>query len=113
MLINLEIFKLKKRQRITTNAFFSYVAQITNKNIIKLLTTDKRFNDIAIDINKIYLTRLKLKYIKKKVFKHKSKCPITGRYRGKLSFFGQISRFQLKEMTCDGRFLIGISRFGW
>lgn len=113
MCYNGEIFSIKLRQKMTKNAFFSYVAQITNRNVMDILLSDKRFMENVIDSEKVYYMRLGLKYKKKKVFRKKYKCAITGRHRGNLSFFGHISRFQLKEMVCDGQFLIGVSRFGW
>lgn len=113
MYLNQEIFSSRYKQKMTTNAFFCYVAQITNKNIMEVLLTDTRFIDKVIDANKVYLVRLDLRYKRKKLFKNKYKCAITGRHRGNISFLGNISRFQLKEMVCEGQFLIGISRFGW
>lgn len=112
MFYNNEIFSSKKRQKMTANAFFSYVAQITNKNVGNILLSDSRFSDSIIDANKVYFFRLNLKFKKKKLFKDKQRCIITGRHRSNISFFGYISRFQLKEMVCEGKFLIGISRFG-
>lgn len=113
MCYNKELFSAVKRQKMTEYAFFSYVGRVTNNNVMDLLLTDSRFVDSIIDTDKVYHLRLGLKFKKSKVFRIKSKCIITGRHRAKLSFFGQISRFQLKEMVCDGKFLIGVSRFGW
>lgn len=113
MYYNKDLFSSAKRQKMTEYAFFSYVAQITNNSITDLLLSDSRFVDNVIDTDKVYQLRLGLKFKKSKLFRVKSKCIITGRHRAKISFFGQISRFQLKEMVCDGKFLIGVSRFGW
>jgi len=113
MIQNNELFSIKIRQKMTKNAFFSYVAQVTNKNVINILLSDSRFVNNVIDTEKVYFFRLSIKYNKKKIFRKKYKCAITGRHRGNISFFGRISRFQLKEMVCDGQFLIGISRCGW
>jgi len=113
MLYNKELYSANKKQKMTTNAFKSYVSQITNSNIVKILLSDERFINTVIDTEKLYQVRLNLKYKKKKLFQSKSKCIITGRQRAKIRFLGNISRFQLKEMVCEGQFLIGISRFGW
>ena len=113
MFYNKDLFSSVKRQKMTEYAFFSYVGRITNNNAMSILLTDSRFVGNVIDTDKVYFMRLGLKYKKSKVFRVKSKCIITGRHRAKLSFFGQISRFQLKEMVCDGKFLVGVSRFGW
>jgi len=113
MLYNKELFSSVKKQKMTTNAFFCYVGQITNNNIMNILLVDERFVNSVIDSDKVYQFRLNLKYKKKKLFQTKPKCIITGRHRAKIRFFGHISRFQLKEMVCEGKFLIGISRFGW
>lgn len=112
MPVNREIFNMQGKQRLTTGAFFCYVGQITNRDIISIFLADERFIDSVIDVNKVYTSRLDLKYKRKKAFKKKYNCPITGRYRARLSFFGGISRFQFKEMVCEGGYLIGISRFG-
>jgi len=66
MLYNNEIFNSKKKQKMTSNAFFSYVAQITNKNLLDLILTDIRFIGSILDIDKVYLMRLNLKFKKKK-----------------------------------------------
>ncbi len=113
MYYNKDLFSSAKRQKMTEYAFFSYVGQITNNGVMDLLLSDSRFVDSVIDSDKVYNLRLGLKFKKSKLFRVKSKCIITGRHRAKLSFLGQISRFQLKEMVCDGKFLIGVSRFGW
>lgn len=112
MCYNNEIFSSKKRQKMTANAFFSYVAQITNKNVLDLFLTDDRFIIDVIDIDKVYDFRLNLKLKKKKVYSDKPSCNVTGRYRSNTRFFGYISRFQIKEMVCEAKFLIGVSRFG-
>lgn len=113
MYYNDELFSIQKKQKVTKNAFFNYVGQITNKNIMEILLIDDRFTDIVIDSEKVYSLRLGLKYKKRKVFRKKYKCPLTNRQRGNLRFFGNISRFQLKELVCEGQFLIGITRSGW
>lgn len=113
MYYNREIFSSVKKQKMTTSAFFSYVSQLTNNNIMNVLLSDDRFIDTVIDSEKVYQVRLTLKYKKKKLFQKKFNCIITGRHRAKISFLGGISRFQLKEMVCDGKMLVGISRFGW
>ena len=108
-----EWYTWKKNQKMTKSAFTSYVSQITNNQIMNILAVDDRFTDTVIDSNKLYLLRLNLKYKKKKLFIQKSKCIVTNRHRAKIRFLGSISRFQLKEMVCDGKLLVGISRFGW
>lgn len=110
--MNREIFNMQGKQRLTTGAFFCYVAQITNRDVTDIFLADDRFTTEVIDTNKVYMSRLDLKYKRKKVFKKKVNCPMTGRHRGKLGFFGGLSRFKFKEMVCDGQYLIGISRFG-
>jgi hypothetical protein len=67
MTINRELFLANKRQKMTVNAFFSYVAQITNRNVMPIFLTDNRFTESVIDANKVYLLRLKLKYKKKNI----------------------------------------------
>lgn len=52
---------------MTANAFFSYVAQITNKNVGNTLLSDSRFSDSIIDVDKVYFFRLNLKFKKKKI----------------------------------------------
>lgn len=113
MYYNRELFSSVKKQKMTENAFFSYVAQITNNSVIDILLSDERFIDNIIDYDKVYQFRLTLKYRKNKLFASKSNCIVTGRHRARIKFLGGISRFQLKEMVCDGKFLVGISRFGW
>ena len=113
MYYNKDLFSSVRRQKMTENAFFSYVGQITNSGVIDLLLSDDRFADSIIDRDKVYQFRLTLKYKKNKMFRVKSNCIITGRHRANIRFLGHISRFQLKEMVCEGKFLIGISRFGW
>lgn len=98
---------------MTEYAFFSYVGQITNNGVLEILLSDDRFINNVIDVDKVYQFRLTLKYKKNKLFSSKSKCIVTGRHRAKIRFLGSISRFQLKEMVCEGKFLVGISRFGW
>lgn len=110
---NKELYTSRKKQKMTKSAFISYVSQVTNNKVLDILSVDDRFTDKIIDSNKLYFLRLNLKYKKKKLFMEKSKCIITGRHRSKIRFLGQISRFQLKEMVCDGKLLVGISRFGW
>ena len=110
MINNIELFKMKKKQNITTNAFFSYVSQITNKNIINIFLSDIRFVNTIIDEEKVNTVRLSLKYKRNKAFKKKIKCIMTGRHRAKISFFGSISRFRLKEMVREGEYLVGITR---
>lgn len=112
MLLNREIFNTFGRQKLTTAAFFTYVGQITNRDVLGIFLSDSRFTEDAIDINKVYMSRLDIKYKRKKLFRQKLACPVTGRYRARLSFFGGISRFQFKEMVCEGQYLVGISRFG-
>jgi len=109
---NRELYSSIKKQKMTENAFFCYIGQMTNNNIISILLSDDRFIDTVIDSSKVYFIRLSLKYKKKKLFIQKPKCILTGRQRSKIKFLGHISRFQLKEMVCDGKFLVGISRFG-
>lgn len=111
--VNRDMFSSIKKRKLTSSAFFCYVSQITNNNIVGILLSDDRFINNVIDSEKVYHFRLNLKYKKKKLFKTKNSCIITGRNRAKIKFFGHISRFQLKEMVCDGKFLIGVSRFGW
>lgn len=113
MPVNREIFNMQSKQRLTTGAFFCYVSQITNRDVMAIFLSDSRFIGNVIDVNKVYMSRLDIKYKRKKTFKKKYNCPITGRYRSRMSFFGGISRFQFKEMVCDGEYLVGISRFGW
>lgn len=111
--VNRDMFSTIKKRKLTTNAFFCYVGQMTNNNIMDVLLSDDRFTDSIIDSEKVYHFRLTLKFRKKKIFQTKYNCIITGRHRAKIKFFGHISRFQLKEMVCEGKFLIGVSRFGW
>ena len=66
MIHNVEIFSIKLRQKMTKNAFFSYVAQITNRNVMEVLLSDVRFVENVIDSEKVYYLRLNLKYKKKK-----------------------------------------------
>ena len=112
MPVNREIFNMQGKQRLTTGAFFCYVGQITNRDVMSIFLVDDRFLGNVIDVNKVYMSRLDIKYKRKKAFKKKYGCPITNRFRSRMSFFGGISRFQFKEMVCEGEYLIGISRFG-
>lgn len=66
MVYNEELFSIKLRQKMTKNAFFSYVAQVTNRNVMDILLADERFLGTVIDTEKVYLLRLSLKYKKKK-----------------------------------------------
>ena len=110
MINNIELFKMKKKQKITNYAFFSYVSQITNKNILNIFLSDQRFIDTVIDPEKVQTVRLKLKYKRNKAFKKKPSCIISGRHRAKIAFFGYISRFRLKEMVRESEFLFNITR---
>jgi len=67
MLYNKELFSSVKKQKMTTNAFFCYVGQITNNNIMNILLVDERFVNSVIDSDKVYQFRLNLKYKKKKI----------------------------------------------
>lgn len=113
MCLNKEIFNTPGRQKLTTAAFFSYVHRITNRDVLDIFLADERFVGSTIDTNKVFVSRLDLKYKRKKLFRNKYKCPVTGRYRARISFLGGLSRFQLKEMVVDGQYLVGISRHGW